>query len=203
LIDDTVLVTRAKAGDYEAFDELVSRHERRLYALSLGIVRDQADAEDVVQSTFLSALEHLDGFREEAAFGTWVSRIATHAALKIIRKRRGLETVPYQEEPGDDEQDTPHPEYIADWRGDPAEITERHELRKLLDEAIASLPENYRLVFVLRDVSGLSVAETAQELGLTEANVKVRLMRARLALREKLTRAFGDESTRVVPDHTH
>jgi RNA polymerase sigma-70 factor (ECF subfamily) len=203
LIDDSALVTRAKAGDYEAFDQLVSRHERRLYALAIGIVRDQADAEDVVQTAFLSALEHLDSFREEAAFGTWISRIATHAALKVTRKRKGLETVPYEEEPADDGQATPHPEYIADWRGDPAEITERQELRQLLDEAIASLPENYRLVFVLRDVSGLSVAETAQELGLTEANVKVRLMRARLALREKLTRVFGDESTRVFPDHTH
>ena len=202
MTDESALATRAKAGNFEAFEQLVTLHERRLFAVALNIVHNRDDAEDVVQTTFLSALENLASFREEAAFGTWVSRIATHAALKILRKRKGIETVPLDDDPDDDEGDTPHPEYIADWSGNPAQLAENHDLERILDEAVKSLPENYRLVFVLRDISELSVAETAEELGLTESNVKVRLMRARLALREKLTRQFGDEATRVLP-HSH
>lgn len=202
MIEDSTLVARAKTGDYAAFDELVNRHERRLYTLARGIVRNAEDAEDVVQTAFLSALENLSGFREEASFGTWVSRIAIHAALKVLRRRGGLETVPLQEEPGDDEDPPVRPEYVADWSGDPAAIIQQRELRRFLNEAVESLPEKYRVVFVLRDMSGLSVAETADVLHLTQTNVKVRLLRARLALREKLTQLFaaGEPPVNHEPD---
>jgi RNA polymerase sigma-70 factor (ECF subfamily) len=96
----------------------------------------------------------------------------------------------------------PHPEYIADWRESPAELATRSETQRLIDAALAELDERYRLVFLLRDIEGFSVKETADALGLSEANVKVRLLRARLELREKLTRAFGDESRRLQP-HAH
>lgn len=200
---DAELVHRARSGAFEAFDELVRRHERRLYALAMGIVRKNEDAEDAVQTAFLHALEHLEEFRGEAPFGAWISRIAANSALQILRKRRGLPTValPGSDDPADD---LPLPEYIADWRDSPVDILEREELRRLLDGAVAELPEGHRLVFLLRDVAGLSTAETALELGLGEANVKVRLLRARLALRERLTRTFGDESRRVErPRHPH
>ncbi len=197
-------MTRAKAGDFDAFELLVNRHERRLYSLAMRIVRQREEAEDVVQSAFLSALEHLSEFREESSFGTWVTTIVTHAALKVLRKRKGLDTTSLEaatEE--DDDGDIPHPEYIADWRDEPQRILEQRELQKVLDEAIESLSEKYRLVFLLRDIQELNVEETAKALGITEANVKVRLLRARLMLREKLTRLFGDESRQVKRGHQH
>jgi len=149
-------------------------------------------------------LENLDGFREESSFSTWLMRIATHAALKIIRKRRGLETVSLDaaSDPADDAASIPHPQFIADWRESPHELVARGETRELLDTALNQLDEKHRLVFLLRDVQGLSVRETSQALGLSEANVKVRLLRARLALREQLTRAFGDPARSLKP-HRH
>ncbi len=194
---DPSLVSRARAGDYAAFEELVTRHERRLYGIALQIVRRPEDAEDAVQTAFLGALEHLGEFREEASFAAWITRIATNAALKVLRKRRGLPVAAPPAAGGDGEGDIPHPEFIADWRDEPARRVEGRELRRILGEAIDGLPENHRLVFVLRDVAGRSVEETAEALGISRANVKVRLLRARLALREKLTRTFGDPERRV------
>ncbi|MCX7827146.1 MAG: sigma-70 family RNA polymerase sigma factor [Verrucomicrobiae bacterium] len=203
-IPDTTLVRRAKSGDMGAFEELVNRHERRVYSLARRILRHEHDAEDVTQQTLLSAVEHLPEFREEASFATWLLRIATHAALKMLRKRRGLPTVSLEQaaEPADDEGTIPHPEFIADWRENPLVLAQQAETRRLLDEALNELDEKHRLVFLLRDVEGLSVRETAEALELSEANVKVRLLRARLQLRERLTRAFGDESKRLQP-HAH
>lgn len=204
MTDDTTLVARAKAGDFEAFEQLVNRHERRVYALAMNIVRQHEDAQDIVQTAFLSAMEHLSDFREEASFATWISRIATNAALKVRRKQQGLDTLSLDAAMSENETgDIPHPEYIADWRDDPAKIVEGQELKEILDAAIDTLDEKYRLVFVLRDVAGLSVEETASELGISRANVKVRLLRARLALREKLTHVFGDETKRMFRAHRH
>lgn len=202
---DAELVQQAKAGDGSAFEQLVSRHERRVYSLALRILQQEHDAEDVTQQTFLSALEHLAGFREEASFGTWLTRIATHGALKILRKHRGLPTVSL-EEATDPEPETglvPHPEVIADWRLSPEELVHRREIRQLLEEALGRLHEKHRMVFLLRDVEGLSVRATAESLGLSEANVKVRLLRARLQLREELTRRLGDPERRVAVSHRH
>lgn len=206
-LSDGQLVQRAQAGDLAAFEALAGRHEQRVYSLALRMLRQEQDAEDVTQQSLLSALEHLDGFRGEASFSTWLLRIATHAALKIIRKRQGLDTVSL--EAATEEQDgfesVPHPEYIADWRQSPEQLVHQHEIRGLLDEALAKLDERHRLVFLLRDVEGFSVKETAESLGLSEANVKVRLLRARLQLREQLTQALGDPATRLIraPDHAH
>jgi len=198
------LIRRAQTGDLAAFEELVNQHERRVYALAYRILANQHDAEDVTQQTFLSALEHLSTFRGDASFATWLTRIATHAALKVIRKRRGLPTVSLDAatEPDDPDQTIPHPEFIADWRESPAQLVARRETHRLIDAALAQLDDKHRLVFLLRDVEGLSVKETAAALGLSEANVKVRLLRARLQLRETLTRAFGDPARRVAP-HEH
>jgi RNA polymerase sigma-70 factor (ECF subfamily) len=153
----------------------------------------------------LSVLENLEGFRGEASFSTWVLRIASHGALKIIRKRKGLNTVSLEEaaEAADDFNSVPHPEFIADWRQSPEHLVERNEVRRLLDDALTRLDEKHRLVFLLRDVEGLSVAETAEALELSEANVKVRLLRARLQLREDLTRVLGDPARQLVRSHYH
>ena len=202
---DADLVRRAKAGELNAFEVLTTRYEQRVFSLAMRLLRHEQDAEDVTQQTFLSALENLNGFRGEARFATWLLRIATHAALKVIRKRKGLETISLDAATaGAEGSDTiPHPEYIADWRQSPEQLAQKHEIRRLLDEALARLDEKHRLVFLLRDVEGLSVKETAEALGLSEANTKVRLLRARLQLREELTRTLGDPGRRVMRNHDH
>ncbi|GIX47193.1 MAG: RNA polymerase sigma factor [Candidatus Tectimicrobiota bacterium] len=198
--DDATLVTRAQAGDFAAFEQLVSRYEQRMYTLAMHVLHQHEDAEDVVQTAFLSALEHLGELRQPAAFAAWLTRIAVNTALKVLRKRQGLDAVSLEAVTAEDEEGAiPHPQYIADWRDDPSQTVEQRELQRLLAAAIAALPEKQRVVFVLRDVAGMSVEETAQALGLSPANVKVRLLRARLVLREHLTRLFGDERRRLVP----
>jgi RNA polymerase sigma-70 factor (ECF subfamily) len=201
---DAELVRRAKGGDLTAFEELATRHEARIYTVARRITGNEHDAEDVTQKAFLSAVENLDGFREEASFATWLQRIATHAALKVVRKRRGLPMVSLEAntEPQEGYDTVAHPEFIADWRESPVQLIHRKETLRLIDEALSLLDEKHRLVFLLRDVEGFSVKETAEELGLSEANVKVRLLRARLQLREQLTQAFGDPA-RKLPPHRH
>jgi RNA polymerase sigma-70 factor (ECF subfamily) len=199
---DLALVRRAGTGDFAAFEALVTRYQHRVYGLAYRMLGAVPDAEDVAQQTFLSLVEHVGDFRGESAVATWVLRIAANHALKLLRKRRGLPTVPLADA-DDSYADAPHPEYIAPWRDDPADLAARREVRGLIDRALLDLDDKYRTVFVLRDVEGLSVRETAEALGLSESNVKVRLLRARLALREKLTRALGDEAARVYPDHRH
>ena len=202
---DAELVQRAKAGELDAFEKLTTRHEQRVYSLAMRILQQEQDAEDVTQQAFLSALENLDGFRGEASFSTWLLRITSHAALKVIRKRKGLETVSLEAatEASEDFDSVPQPEFIADWRQSPEQLVQKHEIQRLLDEALARLGEKHRLVFLLRDVEGLSVRETAEALELSEANVKVRLLRARLQLREELTRVLGDPERQLVQSHHH
>lgn len=202
-IPNDELVRRAKAGDLAAFEDLTTRHERQIYSLAYRILQNPQDAEDVTQQAFLSAVENLAKFREESSFATWLYRIATYAALKVIRKRKGLITVSLEEatEPSEAYDSIPHPEYIADWKQSPEQLVERNETQRLLDDALAQLDAKHRIVFVLRDVEGLSVKETAEALSLSEANVKMRLLRARLQLRERLTRTLGDPAKRIVRDH--
>ncbi|HOY59354.1 MAG TPA: sigma-70 family RNA polymerase sigma factor [Verrucomicrobiota bacterium] len=201
---DIELVRRAQAGELAAFELLVNRHERHIFSLALRILRQEQDAEDVTQTAFLSALENLAGFRGEASFATWLARIATHAALKVIRKREGLDVVSLDHvmDPPPGGEAIPHPEYIADWRQSPERLAERNETRGLIEAALAELDEKHRLVFLLRDVEGFSVRETAEFMGISEVNVKVRLLRARLQLRERLTKVFGDPARRLAP-HRH
>lgn len=201
---DLRLVLQARQGDFAAFEQLVARFQARVYRLAYRITGQAADAEDVTQQTFLSLVEHLKDFRGESAVAGWVLRIAANHALKLLRKKRGLPTVPLSSPAEDDDSSpVPHPEIVAPWRDDPAVLAERREVREWVESALAQLDDKYRVVFVLRDIEGFSVRETAEVLGLSESNVKVRLLRARLALRETLTRALGDESRRVVPGHSH
>lgn len=199
-MDDTTLVQKAKGGDFDAFERLVAGHEQRLYALAWHITRNHHDAQDAVQNSLLAVVEKLDDFREESSFKTWVTRVAVNQALKLLRRHRGQKTHDFAENAGDGEFFSP-PAFIADWRDDPQVKLDQRELRQVLDEGVGQLPEGQRLVFVLRDMEDMSVAETAETLAISASNVKVRLLRARLTLREYLTRRFGDESTRREPDH--
>ncbi len=202
-MNEQALLERAKQGDYNAFLQLIEPHEQRLYRLALRITGSREDAEDVLQDTLLSALEHLPTFRGDAAFGTWLYRIALHNAFRVVRRRRGHESVSLEEliaEQSEEDEPIPHPEFIAEWR-DPAEVAEQNELRRILEEALQQLPESYRTVFLLRDVEGLSTKEVAEILGISEGNVKVRLLRARLRLREVLSRYLGNPRKQVRHKH--
>ena len=200
--EDLRLFKQAREGDFSAFEKLVLRFEKQIHRLAYRILGQSADAEDVVQQTFLTLIEKIDTFRGDAAPGTWLLRIATNHALKILRKKRGLLTFSLDVSENAD-QATPHPQFIAKWKETPAELAERAEVRELLDQALNELDDIYRLVFILRDIEGLSILETSDILGITVANVKVRLLRARLQLRERLTRQLGDEQHRLMPDHSH
>lgn len=200
--DDLQLLYRARKGEWDAFETLMARYEPRVFSLAWRIVQQRQDAEDVTQQTFISVMENLERFREESSLATWIFRIATNQALSVLRKRRGARTVPLDETSlPNDAASIPHPAFVAQWRDDPANLAQRSEVRQLLDEALSQLDEKYRLVFVLRDVEGFSTRETADILGISESNVKVRLLRSRLQLRERLTRALGDEHTRIATGH--
>ena len=201
---ETDLLHQAKAGDFAAFQQLVSKLQPRVYGLTFRILQQTQDAEDATQQTFLALIEHIGDFREESSVVTWVLRIATNNALKILRKRRTVKMVSMTDMGSEDSySDVPHPEFIAPWSQTADEIAQQAEVQAELETALLELDDKYRLVFILRDVEGLSVRETAEALELTESNVKVRLLRARLALRERLTKKFGDALRVMIPDHKH
>ena len=185
---DEQLVALAQNGDDGAFPELVKRYSRRIFRVARNITNHDEDSEDVLQETFMKAYKHLDTFQGNSKFYTWLVRIAMNEALMKLRKRRTGKLVSLDEELSTGE-DTVIRE-IAVWEGNPEDTYSQEELRELLDKTISSLPEGFRTVFVLRDVEELSTEETAETLGLSIPAVKSRLLRARLQLREKLTRVF-------------
>lgn len=194
IFDESELVAKAKAGDGEAFSSLVARYERKIYRLAKHITDSDEDAEDVLQEAFLKAYEHLDGFQGNSKFYTWIVRIAVNEALMKLRKRKSDRTVSLDEPP--DGVEEPVVREIAVWDGTPEQKYSQEELRGLLDQAIQALKPAFRTVFVLRDVEELSTEETAAALNLSIPAVKSRLLRARLELRERLTRMFkkkGDD----------
>ena len=201
---DLPLVQAARNGNFDAFEKLVARYERQIYTLALRIVGRSQDAEEVVQETFLSVVQHIRDFQERSSFHTWLVRIATNHALKLLRKRKGQAAVSL-DQPANDSDDAPlpHPEFIAEWADEPSRLALRREVQETVDRALAHLDEKYRVVFVLRDIQELSTEETARLLGISVANVKVRLLRARLMLREQLTRLYGDPQRRIVHRHDH
>jgi RNA polymerase sigma-70 factor (ECF subfamily) len=194
-IDEAVLVAQAKDGDTRAFGELVRRYEGKIFRLANHITQNREDAEDVLQETFMKAYEHLEQFKGDSKFYTWIVRIAVNQALMKLRRRKTDKSVSLDEQI-DTGEDTVVRE-IAAWGEDPEQRFSREELGEILEGAIDSLEPPYRSVFVLRDVEDLSTEETAEALGLSVPAVKSRLLRARLQLREKLTRLFkrkGDDA---------
>jgi RNA polymerase sigma-70 factor (ECF subfamily) len=194
-IDESAVVMQAREGDTEAFGELVRRYEGRIFRLAQHVTQNREDAEDVLQETFMKAYEHLDQFKGDSKFYTWIVRIAVNQALMKLRRRKTDKSVSL-DETIDTGEDMVVRE-IAAWGEDPEQQLSREELGGILDTAIQSLEPLYRSVFVLRDIEELSTEETAEMLGLSVPAVKSRLLRARLQLREKLTRFFkrkGDDA---------
>jgi len=203
-LTDIDLLRRAKAGDFAAFQQLIVNLQPRVYGLTFRILQQAQDAEDATQQTFLALIEHIADFREESSIATWVLKIASNHALKILRKKRGLKVISMSDVVSEENySDVPHPEFIAPWSKTADEIAQQAEVQDEIEKALSELDDKYRLVFILRDVEGLSVRETAAAMELTESTVKVRLLRARLALRERLTQKFGDSMQAIVPDHKH
>ncbi len=201
---DLELLRLARRGQWDAFESLLERLEPRVFALAMRLLRHRHDAEDVTQQTFVKVIENLEQFREESSVATWVLRIATNLALTAIRRRRPIQTLWNEGAAAgsDDSSSLSRPQFIAHWRDDPADLVGRAEVRQLLEEALDELDEKYRTVFTLRDIEQFSTRETAEILGISENNVKVRLLRARLQLRERLTHTLGDETQRLEPgDH--
>jgi RNA polymerase sigma-70 factor (ECF subfamily) len=184
---DLALVHAAKQGDVAAFEELVHRHTPMIFRVAMHIMNSREDAEDIVQDAFLKAFQHLQRFEERSRFSTWLTRIAVNAALMKLRSSRRVTTISIDEEP---EEGSTLAEKIADWKPNPEQLYSRTELRQILQRALASLPHSYRVVFLLRDVEGVSIADTAEMLGFSVPNVKARLFRARLKLREHLSQYF-------------
>jgi RNA polymerase sigma-70 factor (ECF subfamily) len=185
--DEHLLVAAAKAGEASAFEELVNRYERKIFRLTMNITRNREDAEDAMQDAFMKAYSHLDRFQEDSRFYTWLVRIAANEALMRLRKRR-----PNQfslDEPIEGEDDF-IPQQIEDWGPNPEQRFAQTEMRDILRGVIEELPPDFRIVFLLRDVEGLSTEETAETVGISEAAVKSRLLRARLKLRQKLDTRF-------------
>jgi RNA polymerase sigma-70 factor (ECF subfamily) len=184
---DSELVRRSQQDDDRAFGELVSRYETKVYGLALKMVRNPEDAEDVLQDTFLRAYRGIKSFQGASTFSTWIYRITANSALMRLRKKQ-LPTVSIEDA---DEREAPI--NIADWSPGPVEQLLSQETRHMMEEAIHSLPPEFRQVFVLRDVEELSNAEVAEILDLSVAAVKSRLHRARLKVRDRLAAYFIED----------
>src|SRR5690348_15935488 len=185
--DDVALVHAAKGGDVEAFGELVSRYDRQLFRVAQNITHNREDAQDAVQEAFLKAFENLAAFEEKAKFSTWLVRIVINQSLMKLRKLRSANVVSVDEDFDNPEHDA-MPLEISDWKANPERDYKASEPREILTKALEGLSQSLRIVFVLRDMEGLSVEETAKTLDLSIAAIKTRLLRARLELRARLTR---------------
>ena len=193
--DEADVLSLAREGDTKAFAELVRRYEGKIFRLAQHITQNREDAEDVLQETFLKAFEHLDQFQGNSKFYTWIVRIAVNQALMKLRKRKTDKTVSIDENIDTGEDNVARE--IAAWDENPEERYSREELNEILNSAVESLAPPYRTVFLLRDIEELSTEETAEALDLSIPAVKSRLLRARLQLRDKLTRYFkrkGDDA---------
>jgi RNA polymerase sigma-70 factor, ECF subfamily len=189
MLREQELLRRVQSGQKEYFYELIKPYQRRVYTAAFSVLRNEAEAEDAAQEAFLKALTHIRQFRAEARFSTWLLQIAVNEAL--MRRRRAHPELMEPIGEKQDEEGNYTPRDFADWREIPSQTLERKEIRQKLAEAIASLAEKYRQVFVLRDVEHMSIRETAEALGISQASVKTRLLRARLMLRDLLAPGLG------------
>lgn len=178
------------AGDRAEFARLVDEYSSPIYRLGLRMLGNPQDAEDVLQNTFINVLTHIQNFEGRSSLATWLYRIASNEALMLIRKKKP--EVNLDDVEGGDEDEDLKPAQFVDWSGLPEDELLSGEGKKFLDGTINDLPETLRIVFLLRDIEGLSIKETAEALNLTETNVKTRLLRARMALREELSKYYGE-----------
>ncbi|NOK17646.1 RNA polymerase sigma factor [Corallococcus carmarthensis] len=196
--EDRRLLARAQDGDVSAFEALVGLHQDRVYGLALRMTRSEADAAEITQDTFLSAYQHLKDFRGEAAFGSWVHRIAANHALMRLRHRRVAQAAESElQAPEFTERGTLADYPVTDWSRDAEEKALDAELGQAIQQAADRLPEGYREVFLLKDVDGLSYEQIAEVTGASIPAIKSRLHRARLALREAIDLFYNRDNRGV------
>jgi RNA polymerase sigma-70 factor (ECF subfamily) len=189
--DEAALLAGLQRGEKLACACLLRRFAGQVYSVGLRLTANPDEAEEVLQETFISACAKVGNFEGRSSLGTWLYRIATNAALMRLRKRQ-LETVSL-DEPAELSEGDLVPRQVIDWTFEPGQQMLNEELREVMEQALAELPESLRVVFVLRDIQGLPTAETAEALGISQAAAKVRLHRARLQLRERLSAYFADD----------
>ena len=195
-LSDEEVVARVLAGETGMFEVVMRRHNQRLYSVARAILRNDGEAEDVMQDAYVRAYEHLNQFAGRAKFSTWLTRIAVHEAL--ARQRRGNR---YQElEPMSEREGDPMDRF-ASLTPNPEQQASNSEIRRLLEEAVDNLPDSYRTVFMLRDIEEMSTTDAADVLEITEENVKVRLHRARALLRKSLYARAGMEKKEAFNFH--
>jgi RNA polymerase sigma-70 factor (ECF subfamily) len=179
--DEAMMIAEILAGRTEAFHDLIRPYERSVYMMALSMLRNEAEAEDVAQETFIKAYRNLGRFRSESRFSTWLIAIALNEARARLRRKQ-----PALTDSIDDTEGPVVPAQLTDWREIPSETLERQEIRSLIRRALETLPLAYREVFVLRELEERNVRETAETLGITIASVKMRLHRARMMLQKQL-----------------
>jgi RNA polymerase sigma-70 factor (ECF subfamily) len=189
--DELDLVHASKNGDVAAFEQLVKRYDRKLLRIAQNITHNREDSQDVVQEAFLKAFQHLGEFREDSKFSTWLIRITLNQSLMKLRKQRRINEMPLDDDFHADGEIFPME--VADWAPNPEQQYRTSELRDILITALRELRPALRAVVALRDIEGLSTAETAEALNLGHAAVKARLCRGRLQLRERLNTYFRQE----------
>jgi RNA polymerase sigma-70 factor (ECF subfamily) len=182
------------AGDRAEFARMVDVYSNPIYRLGLRMLGNSQDAEDVLQNTFLNALTHLPTFEGRSSLSTWLYRIAANEALMLLRRKKP--EINLEDAEADENAEDLKPAHFVDWSALPEEQLLSGEGKEVLDQSIQHLPESMRIVFLLRDIEGLSIRETAEALSLTETNVKTRLLRARMFLREKLSAYYGEHFIR-------
>jgi len=186
---ESELIAAILAGNTELFHQLILPHERRVYMMALSYMKNQEDAEDVAQETFIRAIQHLSKFRGDSRFGTWLISIALNEARRRLRRRATIRVSPLEDSP--DESSPAFPALLRDWRELPSEVLERKEIRKLIARAVNMLPDIYQQVFLLREVEELDSHDTAVVLEISISLVKVRLHRARMMLQALLAPQFA------------
>jgi RNA polymerase sigma-70 factor (ECF subfamily) len=190
---DEEVVARVRAGDTALFELIMRRYNQRLYRIARAVLRDDAEAEDVMQDAYVRAYQHLEQFAGRSPFSAWLIRIAVNEALARLRSRHRTDQL------DESEQDGEFVMTVAESSSDPEQNASRAELGRLLEEAVLGLPQQLRTVVVLRDVEDMSTSETAEALGISEENVKVRLHRGRTLLREWLFGRVGAEAKNAFP----
>ena len=187
--DELDLVHAAQNGDISAFEQLVARYDRKLLRIAQHVTHNREDAQDAVQEAFWKAFQHLGNFREDSQFSTWLIRIALNQALMKLRKQRTTKEVSLDEDFQAEGEILPRE--VTDWAPNPEELYRASELRVILTKTLGELKPALRTVFVLRDIEGLSILQTAEVMDLSQSAVKARLFRARLQLRERLNKYFS------------
>ncbi len=185
MLNEQELLAALRQGDAEAFTLLFETYSDKIYGLSVGLLENEAEAEGIVQETFLRFFERLDQFEGRSKISTWLYRVSYNASIDLLRQRK-----PHMSVGLVDDDTLPMPAVFVDWSQWPERLLSEDEVTAELDKAISALPEKYRAIFILREIEGLSTRETAQVTDLSVSAVKVRLHRARLLLRKRLTESL-------------